>query len=130
MLNSKTPLLACVLAALLGVGATLGLQNDESVRKLSAVKLPNVPAQTLTAEVVEYPPGGKSSVHHHAGSVFAYILTGRIRSQNSGPEPTRNYKAGETFFEPPKGSFGQRGCERPRTRKLVGNFHGRRRSNP
>jgi quercetin dioxygenase-like cupin family protein len=101
MLKSKTPLLGCVLAALLGVGATLGLQNDESVRKLSTVKLPNVPGQTLTAEVVEYPPGGKSSVHHHAGSVFAYILTGRIRSQNSATGPARIYKAGETFFEPP-----------------------------
>src|SRR5258707_14237883 len=62
MLNSKTPPLAYVLAALLGVGATLGVQNHESVRKVSAVKLPNVPGQTLTAEVVEYPPGGKSSV--------------------------------------------------------------------
>lgn len=101
MLNSKTPLLGCVLTALLGVGATPGLQNDESVRKLSAVKLPNVPGQTLTAEVVEYPPGGKSSVHHHAGSVFAYILTGRIRSQSSATGPVRIYKAGETFFEPP-----------------------------
>ena len=30
MLNSKTPLLACVLTALLGMGATPGLQNDES----------------------------------------------------------------------------------------------------
>jgi quercetin dioxygenase-like cupin family protein len=101
MLKIKTPLLGCVLVALLGVGATPGLQNDESVRKLSAVKLPNVPGQTLTAEVVEYPPGGKSSVHHHAGSVFAYILTGRIRSQSSATGPVRIYKAGETFFEPP-----------------------------
>ena len=101
MLNSKTPPLACALAALLGVGATLGVQKHESVRKVSAVKLPNVPGQTLTAEVVEYPPGGKSSVHHHAGSVFAYILTGSIRSQNSATGPARVYKAGETFFEPP-----------------------------
>ena len=101
MLNSKTPPLAYVLAALLGVGATLGVQNHESVRKVSAVKLPNVPGQTLTAEVVEYPPGGKSSVHHHAGSVFAYILTGRIRSQTSVTGPARVYKAGDTFFEPP-----------------------------
>ena len=101
MLNSKIPLLACVLAALLGVGATLGVQNHESVRKVSAIKLPNVPGQTLTAELVEYPPGGKSGVHHHAGSVFAYILTGRIRSQNSATGPARVYKAAETFFEPP-----------------------------
>ena len=101
MLNRKTPLLACTLGALLGVGATLGLQNLETVRKVFAIKLPNVPGQTLTAEVVEYPPGGKSSVHHHAGSVFAYVLNGRIRSQNSATGPARIYKAGETFFEPP-----------------------------
>lgn len=101
MLCSKTPLLACVFAALLGVGASLGSRNDESVRKLDAIKLPNVPGQTLTAEVVEYPPGAKSAVHHHAGSVFAYILTGKIRSQNSATGPARIYKAGETFFEPP-----------------------------
>ena len=92
MLNNKTSLLARVLAALLGVGATPGLQN---VKKLSAVKLPNVPGQTLTAEVVEYPPGGKSSVHHHGGIVFVYILTGRIRSQNSATGPAKIYKAGE-----------------------------------
>jgi quercetin dioxygenase-like cupin family protein len=101
MLNSKTLLFGCVLAALFGMGATPGSQNDESVRKLSTVKLPNVPGQTLTAEVVEYPPGGKSSVHHHAGSVFAYILTGSIRSQSSATGPVRIYKAGDTFFEPP-----------------------------
>lgn len=101
MLNSKAPLLACVLAALLGVGAALALQNDATVTKVAEVKLPNVPGHTLTAEVVKYQPGGKSSVHHHAGSVFAYVLTGSIRSQNSATGPARIYKAGETFFEPP-----------------------------
>ena len=101
MLHRKTPLIACVLAALLGMGATLAAQNDERVRKIFAGKLANVPGNTLTAEVVEYPPGGKSSVHHHAGSVFAYVLTGSIRSQNSATGPARIYKAGESFFEPP-----------------------------
>jgi quercetin dioxygenase-like cupin family protein len=101
MLNRKTALLTGVLTAVLGVGTTLGLHNDESVRKLFEGKLANVPGQTLTAEVVTYPPGGKSSVHHHAGSVFAYVLTGRIRSQNSATGAVKIYKAGETFFEPP-----------------------------
>ena len=101
MLDRPTPLINCVLAALLGMGATLVAQNDERVRKLFAGKLANVPGNTLTAEVVEYPPGGKSSVHHHAGSVFAYVLTGSIRSQNSATGPARIYKAGESFFEPP-----------------------------
>jgi quercetin dioxygenase-like cupin family protein len=101
MLHRKTPLITCVLAALLGMGATLVAQNDERVRKIFAGKLANVPGNTLTAEVVEYAPGGKSSVHHHAGSVFAYVLTGNIRSQNSATGPARIYKAGESFFEPP-----------------------------
>lgn len=92
--------LICALTALLGVGASLVAKNDETVRKLFASKLANVPGQTLTAEVVEYPPGGKSEAHSHAGSVFAYVLTGGIRSQNSATGPARVYKAGEWFFEP------------------------------
>jgi quercetin dioxygenase-like cupin family protein len=99
VLHPKTPLITCVLAALLG--PNIVAQNDEHVRKLFAGKLANVPGNTLTAEVVEYPPGGKSGVHHHAGSVFAYVLTGSIRSQNSATGPARIYKAGESFFEPP-----------------------------
>ena len=100
MQDRKTLLLTGGVAALLGMSATLLAQNDETVRKLFAGKLANVPGQTLTAEVVEYPPGGKSTVHHHAGSVFAYVLTGRIRSHNSATGAARIYKAGEWFFEP------------------------------
>ena len=101
MLHRKTPFITCVLAAFLGMCATLVAQNDERVRKLFSGKLANVPGNTLTAEVVEYPPDGKSRVHHHAGSVFAYVLTGSIRSQNSATGQARIYKAGESFFEPP-----------------------------
>jgi catalase len=64
-------------------------------------KLPNVPGQTLTAITVNYEPGGKSSQHQHAGSVFAYVLNGAIRSENSATGPAWVYQAGETFFEPP-----------------------------
>ena len=100
MLYRKTLQLICALTALLGVGASLVAKNDETVRKLFASTLANVPGQTLTAEVVEYPPGGKSEAHSHAGSVFAYVLTGGIRSQNSATGPASVYKAGEWFFEP------------------------------
>ena len=51
--------------------------------------------------MVNYAPGGKSASHHHAGSVFAYVLSGSIRSENSATGPARVYKAGENFFEPP-----------------------------
>jgi quercetin dioxygenase-like cupin family protein len=59
------------------------------------------PAGTeLTAVVVSYPPSGASPKHHHAGVVFAYVLSGSIRSENSATGPVRVYRAGESFFEP------------------------------
>src|SRR5215475_739432 len=64
-------------------------------------QLPNVPGKTLTVVVVEYPPGGSSAAHRHAGSVFAYVLSGQIRSENSATGPVRVYRSGESFFEPP-----------------------------
>lgn len=64
-------------------------------------KLPNVPGKTLTGVLVKYAPGGKSSAHSHAGSVYAYVLSGQIRSKNSVTGPVRVYSAGEGFFEPP-----------------------------
>ena len=60
-----------------------------------------MPGKNLTAVVVSYAPGGKSGAHHHAGSVFAYVLSGAIRSENSATGPAKVYQAGESFFEPP-----------------------------
>jgi quercetin dioxygenase-like cupin family protein len=73
----------------------------DQVKAVLSEKLPNVPGKSLTAVVVNYAPGGKSLSHHHAGSVFAYVLSGAIRSENSVTGPARVYKAGESFFEPP-----------------------------
>jgi quercetin dioxygenase-like cupin family protein len=72
-----------------------------SVEQAFSQKLPNVPGKTLTGLHVTYQPGGKSSSHAHAGSVYAYVLSGRIRSENSATGPARVYSAGEGFFEPP-----------------------------
>ena len=69
-----------------------------------SAQLPNVPGKTLTAIVVEYGPGGSSAAHRHASSVFAYVLSGQIRSENSATGPVHVYRTGETFFEPPPGS--------------------------
>lgn len=100
MFNSRNAMRMVLLTSLIGVSASVGFHGDETVKKLFAGKLANVPGHTLTAEVVEYPAGGKSTVHHHAGSVFAYVLKGHIRSQNSATGPAKIYKAGESFFEP------------------------------
>ena len=79
--------------------------NDaETVKQIFAQQLPNVPGNSLTAFVVEYAPGGKSPSHHHAGSVFAYVLSGAIRSEVVPDGPVKVYKAGESFFEVPGSS--------------------------
>ena len=96
-------------AALTAVGvwlaaATFGANGHEvgaEVKPVWMEKLPNVPGKILTAVRVNYAPGGKSGKHHHAGSVFAYVLSGAIRSENSATGPVKVYKAGESFFEPP-----------------------------
>jgi quercetin dioxygenase-like cupin family protein len=78
------------------------LAAGDDVNPVAAEKLPNVPGKTITAVVVNYAPGAKSGKHHHGGSsVFAYVLSGSIRSENSAIGPARVYKAGESFFEPP-----------------------------
>ena len=72
-----------------------------TVKTAFSEKLPNVPGKTLTGLHVSYPPGGKSASHAHAGTVYAYVLSGKVRSENSATGPARVYSAGEGFFEPP-----------------------------
>jgi quercetin dioxygenase-like cupin family protein len=72
-----------------------------SVKQVFATKLPNVPGKSLSAVLVSYPPDGKSGPHRHSGSVFAYVVSGQIRS-NSATGPSRVYLAAESFFEPPR----------------------------
>ncbi|HTH50118.1 MAG TPA: alpha/beta fold hydrolase [Candidatus Limnocylindria bacterium] len=71
------------------------------VKPVLAEKLPDLPGRAVSAVTVSYAPGARSGAHHHAGSVFAYVLTGAIRSENSATGPVKVYQAGESFFEPP-----------------------------
>ena len=64
--------------------------------------IPNIPGKSLIAVVVDDPPGGASVPHSHAKSsfIYAYVISGSIESKvNDGP--TRVYKAGESWSEPP-----------------------------
>jgi quercetin dioxygenase-like cupin family protein len=56
----------------------------------------------MVAIIVNYPAGGKSPSHHHAQSAFiyAYVLSGAIRSQ-VGDETAKVYRVGEGFYEVP-----------------------------
>ena len=64
--------------------------------------MPNVPGKSLTAVVVDFPLGAASPPHHHAASgfIFAYVLSGSVRSQLEGG-PVEVYRTGESWWEPP-----------------------------
>jgi hypothetical protein len=66
-------------AASIGEGAT--------EKQILSEKLPNVPGKTLTVIEVDYRPGGFSAPHRHpaSGLVFAYVLSGTVRSQIESP---------------------------------------------
>jgi quercetin dioxygenase-like cupin family protein len=76
------------------VGETLTVAADEPI--------PNLPGRRLVTHIVDYSPGGASASHRHARSAFiyAYVLSGEIRSQVDN-ERARVYRAGETWFEKP-----------------------------
>ncbi len=76
--------------------------EGETVKTLFSERLPNVPGKTLTVVPVDYRPGGFSTPHRHpaSGSVFAYVLSGAIRSQVES-EPLGVYRVGQSWTEPP-----------------------------
>jgi quercetin dioxygenase-like cupin family protein len=70
------------------------------VKPVSCEALPNVPGKTITTALVEFLPLAYSPAHRHPGSVTAFVIEGTIRSQLGGG-PVADYKAGQTWFEPP-----------------------------
>jgi Uncharacterized conserved protein, contains double-stranded beta-helix domain len=94
-----------VALALLGVNALLAVttpeaRREEVVNSAGAEKLAYAPGKKIAAVTVNYAPGGKSGIQHYGGSLFAYVLKGAIRSENSATGLVEVYKAGESFFEP------------------------------
>ena len=82
-----------------------GAPLRETVTVAADEPIPNLPGKRLVSHIVDYPPGASSAPHRHARSAFiyAYVLSGEIRSQvDDGP--ARVYRAGETWFESP-GSY-------------------------
>ena len=88
---------------LYAVATTAGagpVPGAERVTPVLAAPLADLPGRRLTAAVVDYAPGGLSLRHRHDGSVFAYVLSGSIESQNSATGPLRIFRQGQAFFEP------------------------------
>ncbi len=84
------------------INASAADDTGETVTPIFTRKLDNVPSKKITAIIVDYIPGGKSLAHHHdeSASIFAYVLSGMVRSKVNDEE-VAVYKAGEFFFEPP-----------------------------
>ena len=49
---------------------------------------------------VEVPPGLRAPLHHHDGWQFIYVLDGTVVSQMEAEGASREYRAGEAWFEP------------------------------
>ena len=89
--------------AILGAAWLPGFaQSTDQVKVAFERAIPNAEGKKMVAVVVTYPPGGKSASHHHAPSAFiyAYVLSGAIRSQ-VGDQPPTVYQVGEGFYEVP-----------------------------
>ena len=87
------------------VGAPQGTVPGETVTVAADEPIPHLPGKRLVTHIVDYAPGASSAAHHHPHSAFiyAYVVSGAIRSQ-VGDEPARVYRAGEAWFEKP-GSY-------------------------
>jgi quercetin dioxygenase-like cupin family protein len=93
---------------LIALGASPAVaQEQEQVRVVFEHALPNTEGKKLVSVMVSYPPGAKSLAHRHAASAFiyAYILSGAIRSQ-VGDDAAKLYRAGESFYEMPGSHHG------------------------
>jgi quercetin dioxygenase-like cupin family protein len=86
--------------------------------------IPNIPGKSLIALVVDYPPGAASAPHVHTktGFIYAYVVSGQIESKvNDGP--TRVYKAGESWSEPPGATHSiSRNASKTKPAKLLAVF--------
>jgi quercetin dioxygenase-like cupin family protein len=107
MAPSRRVRFARVLSLVLSVAAAHASAAEDEViekgvthRPVAAEQLPNVPGHSLTAVVVDFAPGGLSPPHRHPGFVFAYVLSGTIRSR-LGDGPVVDYHAGQSWVEPP-----------------------------
>jgi quercetin dioxygenase-like cupin family protein len=106
-MKRKLSLLA--IGILLGVGGFTGglswarLNGDgERVKVISAQdineKLDGKDAKVTVVEVT-IEPGQSGLAHRHPGPGFVYVLEGEYE-RGVDDQPTRKFKAGETFYEP------------------------------
>jgi quercetin dioxygenase-like cupin family protein len=89
---------ACLSAMLCGGSVPV---LAEQIKPVFDLDLPNVAGKTFKVVEVSFAAGTKANAHRHGNAfVYAYVLSGSIRSQLAG-EPAQIYHAGQSWFEPP-----------------------------
>jgi quercetin dioxygenase-like cupin family protein len=90
------------LAAGFALGAAFALADtDAAVVPQFAHALPDVPGKVMRVVTVDYPPGGTTPAHRHGQAfVYAYVLSGHVRTQVEG-EPEKIVGPGDGWFEMP-----------------------------
>ncbi|HYA35783.1 MAG TPA: hypothetical protein VEF03_09185, partial [Candidatus Binataceae bacterium] len=66
----------------LAIAAESGGDKGVTVSPVFEHALADFPGHKAVVVKVDYAPGTASSAHHHAGSVFGYVLDGEIESAN------------------------------------------------
>jgi quercetin dioxygenase-like cupin family protein len=87
----------CCLAANAAESAAPG----ETLAPRMQMALPGAPGKTFTSAIVSFPPGAKAAPHRHGEAfVYAYVLSGSVRSQLDD-QPAKVYRTGEDWTEAP-----------------------------
>ena len=86
-------------AALFSIAAPSAFAED--LKPLFQHDLSGIAGKSFTTAEVDFAPGTKADAHRHGDAfVYAYVLSGTIRSQLAG-EPVKTFHAGQSWFEPP-----------------------------
>jgi quercetin dioxygenase-like cupin family protein len=100
-MSIKPVLQALAGAMLLANPLTASAVPEEAVTPVFSAALSNAAGKSLSALRVDFPPGAKALGHRHGDAfVYAYVLSGEVRSQLAG-QPAKVYRAGESWSEPP-----------------------------
>ena len=98
-MSARPSVLRAIAVAML-CGAQPSLEA-ETVKPVFGRQLPNGEDRSITVVEVDFAPGTRSDPHRHGQAfVYAYVLSGTVRSQLAG-QPVRTYRAGQSWFEPP-----------------------------
>ncbi|GGA47812.1 cupin domain-containing protein [Dyella nitratireducens] len=84
-------------AALAAIYPVAGSAAEEHA--LLSAPLTQAPGRQLNAVTVTYAPGQSTLPHRHGGDIFAYVLSGHVRTQLEGGS-LHVYGPGESWFEP------------------------------